>query len=107
MLIALTAVLLVVATAAWAQSPVALQVRSWATRYHEDLPRIDRARAELGEIVKTDPQLDNLVALAQVCFIWGDIRAKTPDEKLDAYEQGREAARRAIALDPRNVLAHF
>jgi tetratricopeptide (TPR) repeat protein len=97
----------IVATAAPAQSPIVAEVHAWTTRYHEDPTRIDQARAELARVVKVDPHVDDLVALAQVCFIWGDIRARSPDEKLDAYDQGRQAARRATELAPRNVLAHF
>jgi hypothetical protein len=37
-----------------------------------------------------DPRVDHLVALAQVCFIWGDVRATTREQKLQAYEEGRE-----------------
>ena len=92
---------------AGAQSPRAGQVRAWATRYHEDPPSIDRMRAELTQAVTADPSVDNLVALAEVCFIWGDVRAKTADDKLAAYEQGRQAAKRAVDLAPRNVTAHL
>jgi tetratricopeptide (TPR) repeat protein len=91
----------------WAQSAVAAQVRAFATRYHEDPARIDSARAELTEVVKGAPHVDDLIALAQVCFIWGDIRARTHEEKIEAYDQGRQAAKRAIDLAPRNALAHF
>ena len=101
--------LLVVIAAAvvGAQSPRAGQVRAWATRYHEDLPGIDRMRAELTQAVTADPSVDNLVALAEVCFIWADVRAKTTDDKLAAYDQGRQAAKRAVELAPRNVTAHL
>ena len=61
------------------QSPAG-QIRVWATRYHEDPPSIDRMRAELTQAVAADPSVDNLVALAEVCFIWGDVRAKTTDD---------------------------
>src|SRR5262249_31515413 len=53
------------------------------------------------------PSVDTLIALAHISFAWGDVRAKTREEKLDAYEQGRQAAKRAVDLAPRNVLAHF
>ena len=108
MRVALAAFLLVVlAGAGEAQSPRAGQVRAWATRYHEDLPSIDRMRAELTQAVAADPSVDNLVALAEVCFIWGEVRAKTADDKLAAYEQGRQAAKRAVELAPRSVTAHL
>ncbi len=104
-------VIAVSAVSAWAQSgsqaALVAEVRAWTARYHENLPRIDQMRVALAEAVKSDPQVDTLIALAQVCFIWGDIRAKTPEEKLEAYDQGREAARRAVALAPRNPQAHF
>jgi tetratricopeptide (TPR) repeat protein len=106
--VALAAFLLLAsAVVAGAQSPQAGQVRAWATRYHEDPPSIDRMRAELTQAVTADPSVDNLVALAEVCFIWGDVRAKTADDKLAAYEQGRQAAKRAVELAPRNVTAHL
>ncbi len=99
--------LLLAATAAEAQSPLVAEVRAWATRYHEEPPRLDKLRAELTEALKTDSHVDNFIALAQICFIWGDIRAQTTEAKLEAYDQGRQAARRAVELAPRSVLAHF
>jgi tetratricopeptide (TPR) repeat protein len=105
---ALTALLLVSSAAvAVAQPPLAGQVRAWATRYHEDPSSIDRMRAELARAVTADPSVDNLVALAEVCFIWGDNRARTADDKLAAYEQGRQAAKRAVELAPGSMLAHL
>ena len=35
------------------------------------------------------------------------MRAATRDQKLAAYDQGREAARRAVELEPKNALAHL
>jgi len=91
----------------WGESPLVAELESFDTRYHEDPPRLDRIREGLARAVQTDPRFENLVALTQVCFIWGDIRATTRDQKLEAYEQGREAAKRAIELDPINATAHF
>jgi cytochrome c-type biogenesis protein CcmH/NrfG len=51
--------------------------------------------------------VDNLLALAQIAFLYGDVRARSADDKLEAYEQGRQAARRAAELSPRNGRAHF
>jgi len=94
-------------TSAAAQSPLAAEARAFASRYHEDPARIDRLRAALTEAVGADPHVANLLALAEISFIWGDIRATTDDEKLAAYDQGREAARRAIERAPQDVVAHF
>jgi tetratricopeptide (TPR) repeat protein len=103
------ALLLVLAAAgpALAQSPLATEARALSTRYHEDLPRLDRLYTGLAETLKTDAHLDNLLAYAQICFIWGDVRAGTPEAKLEAYDRGRQAAARAAELAPRNALAHF
>ena len=104
----LTAILaLVLTSAASAESPLVSELRITAVSYHEDPGRIDTLRSSLTSAAKTDTDVDTLLALAHICFIWGDVRAKTPDEKLAAYEQGRQAAKRAVELAPRNVLAHF
>ncbi len=95
--------LLGAAAAAWAQAPHAARCPP-GPRAITKTPRASTGcRADFGDAVKRDPSVDNLLALAQVCFIWGDIRARTADEKLDAYEQGRRAARRAVELAPRRV----
>lgn len=91
----------------FAGAPLVAELESFATRYHEDPPRLDKLREGLAQAVKAEPRVENLVALARVCFIWGDIRAANRDQKLEAYEQGREAAKRAVELDPKNAAAHF
>jgi tetratricopeptide (TPR) repeat protein len=90
-----------------AQWPLVVELETVATRYHEDPSRLDRLRDGLEQAVKTDSQVQNLVALARVCFIWGDIRAKTRDEKLEAYERGQQVAQRAVELSPKDASAHF
>jgi tetratricopeptide (TPR) repeat protein len=105
----LAAMILVVGTsvAAWAQSPLAAEVRALASRYHEDPARIDTLRAGMTRAVESDPGVENLLALAQIAFLAGDIRARTTEDKLAAYEQGRQAARRAAEAAPGNARAHF
>jgi hypothetical protein len=83
------------------------RVNAWQARYHENPAGIDQMRVALGEAARTSPQVDTLIALAKVCFIFGDVRAKNPEEKLEAYDQGREAAQRAVELAPNNAEAHF
>jgi tetratricopeptide (TPR) repeat protein len=90
-----------------AQSPLAAEVRALASRYHEDPARIDALRAAMTRAAESDPQVENLLALAQIAFLAGDIRATTAEDKLAAYEQGRQAARRAAELAPRSARAHF
>ena len=99
--------LLCAAGAACAQSSLGAEVRALADRYHEAPARIDALRPLAAQAAQADPSVDNLLALAQIAFLYGDVRARTADEKLDAYEQGRQAARRAAEISPRNALAHF
>lgn len=103
------ALLLILGTAggAWAQSPVASEIRAFSSRYHEDPARIDTLRAAMTRVAEGDPRVENLLAVAQIAFLYGDIRATTPEEKLAAYEQGRQAARRAAEAAPGNARAHF
>ena len=105
----LWAALLLVAAAlpAWAQSPLAAQLHAWATRYHENPQKIDELLSALEQAAQAVPDLDTLLALSQACFIYGDVRAKTPEEKLAAYDRGRQIAKRAVELAPKSAAAHF
>jgi len=103
----LVALLLAAAVPAWAQSPLVAELRAWAIRYHENPQKIDELRAALEEAAQADADLDTLLALSQVSFIYGDVRAKTPEEKLEAYDRGRQIARRAVDLAPRSAAARF
>lgn len=98
--------MLALGSAASAESLV-MDVLASVANYHENPGRLDTLRATLTEVARTDPSTDTLIALAHICFAWGDVRAKTREEKLGAYEQGRQAAKRAVDQAPRNVLAHF
>jgi tetratricopeptide (TPR) repeat protein len=101
------AALLATAGAARAQSPLVAELQAFATRYHETPARLDRLYQGLTEAVRADSHLDNLLALAEICFIWGDVRAATREDKLEAYDRGRQAAQRAVELAPRNARAHL
>ena len=100
--------LLVLATAgvARAQSPLVAELETLVNRYHENLGRIDTIRTQLERAVREDPHPRNYLALARAGVLWGDIRAATPEQKLEAYAAAREAARRARELAPREALAH-
>ena len=75
-------------------------------RYHEDPTRLDRARALLESALERDRQVETMITLARVYLLVGDVRAETTEEKLAAYERGREIGRRAVELAPRNEDAH-
>ena len=91
----------------WARSPLAAEVGTFSTLYHERLARVDTIREELERATDKDGDVDDLIALAQVCFIWGDVRATTTEKRLEAYDEGRMAAKRAVKVDPKNAAAHF
>jgi len=102
----LIALLLVVAPpAARAQTP-AESARALVARYHEDPAAVDRARDLLERALARDPGADTMVMLSYVHFLYGDVRATTTDDKLAAYDRGRELGQRAVELAPRNPEAH-
>jgi tetratricopeptide (TPR) repeat protein len=100
-------VLLTATVEAAAQSPLVAELRRVSVRYHEDPARLDTLREGLEQAATADPRPENLVALAQIEFIWADIRARTQEEKLKAYDTGRQAAKRVADADPRHVVARF
>src|SRR5262245_26117761 len=100
-----TLVLIGAAGAAWGESSLMTELEVVATRYHEDPARLDTMRESLAQAAGATPEVDVLVALARVSFIWGDIRAATSEEKLEAYDQGRRAAMRALDRAPRDAAA--
>jgi tetratricopeptide (TPR) repeat protein len=99
--------LALVATQAWARSPLVAEVNAFSSRYHERLARIDTVRDELRQVARNGADAEDLIAFSQVCFIWGDIRATTIEQKLETYDEGRQAAKRAVEMDPRDPAAHF
>jgi len=98
-------VVLLLALPAAAQTP-ADSARALIARYHEDPANIDKARDLLEAALAKDRQVDTLVMLSYAYFMIGDIRAKTDEEKLAAYDKGRELGQRAVELAPRNPEAH-
>ena len=83
------------------------EVRSLIVAYHEDLARLDRARDLMEKFVKTDSRVDGMILLSRISFMWGDVRAKDDEEKLAAYDRGRQLGERAVELAPKSPEAHF
>ena len=104
--LAVVAVVLVAASAAWAQSPVEA-ARALVARYHEDPAALDRARDLLDAALARDRRVDTMTMLSYVQFLIGDVRATTAEAKLAAYDRGREIGRRAVELAPKNHDAHL
>jgi tetratricopeptide (TPR) repeat protein len=104
-LVVLAAVLALVTPAAADEAVDA--ARALLASWHEDRARIDEARLLLESAAAARPSADVLVELSRAWFLTGDIRARSDAEKVAAYDRGREAARRAVALAPRNDMAHL
>jgi len=93
--------------AAVARSPLVAEAEALATHYHENPGRLDAVKDGLARAAQQDPDAETWIALSRVCFIWGDIRATTVEQKLAAYSEGRDASRHAITLSPRAALAYL
>jgi tetratricopeptide (TPR) repeat protein len=104
--VVLVIALLVLAVPAVADTP-AQSARSLIARYDQDLTRLDKARDLLESALTTERRADTLIALSYVYFLMGDVRARTAEEKLSAYERGREVGKRAVELAPREEEAHL
>jgi len=105
----LATALLVVAcllTTASAEEPVAA-ARALLANWHQDPARIERARTLLESAAATQATPEPFIELSRAWFLTGDFRSASPADKAAAYERGREAARRAIALAPNNDQAHL
>jgi tetratricopeptide (TPR) repeat protein len=102
----LVVVLLSAASVASAQTPVE-SARALVQRYHEDPTGLDRARGLLETALAKDAQVETMIMLSYVHFLWADTRATTTEEKLEGYERGRQIGARAVELAPRNAEAHL
>jgi tetratricopeptide (TPR) repeat protein len=103
----LLALLLLLPAGPVAAHPAVEEAARLVATYHEDLARLDRARGVLEAALAKERRVETMTLLARVCYLIGDLRAATPDDKLAAYERGRELAQRAIELAPRSEDAHF
>jgi tetratricopeptide (TPR) repeat protein len=81
--------------------------RALIARYDEDLTRLDQARDLLEAALKDEPRADTLITLSYVHFLVGEIRARAPEEKLTAYDRGRQVGQRAVERAPRDEEAHL
>src|SRR6267143_3546769 len=104
--LALLAVGLAAAASAWAQTPVEA-ARALVARYHEDPTALDRARDLLDAALARDRKVETMAMLSYVQFLIGDVRATTAEDKLAAYDRGREIGKRAVELAPKSPDAHL
>jgi len=81
--------------------------RALLATYQEDPAKLDRARDVLDAAVQRDPAPAALILLARTWFLIGEIRARTDEDRLAAYERGRDAGRRAVEAAPQSAEAHL
>jgi tetratricopeptide (TPR) repeat protein len=81
--------------------------RAQLAAWHEDPARLERTRDLLQAAVAAAPTAEALIELARVWFTIGEFRARGERDRVAAYERGREAGHRAIALAPRSDRAHL
>ena len=76
--------------------------------YYKDYQNLNRAIEKLDNILeKTPNNIEALILLSHVWLIYGDVVTKDTIEKLNAYEKGRDIAKKAVELSPKNPDAHF
>lgn len=83
------------------------QARALIATYHQELARLDQARDLMEIFLRQDSRVEGMILLSRIYYMWGDMRALTRDDKLAAYERGRQLGRRAMELAPRDPEAHF
>ena len=95
----------VLVAAASAQTPVEA-ARALVARYHKDPAALDRAHDLLDAALAKERKVETMVMLSYVQFLIGDLKT-TAEDKLAAYDRGREIGQRAIELAPRSHDAHL
>src|SRR5262245_26262938 len=83
------------------------QAQAILADFRDDPGRLRQAQGLLEGATRTDPSPGALVLLARTWFLIGQLLARTDEERLAAFDRGRETARRAIDLAPDRADAHL
>ncbi|MGH7849754.1 MAG: tetratricopeptide repeat protein [Thermodesulfobacteriota bacterium] len=76
--------------------------------YNEDPGKIDEAIALTEGLLKRDPgNVTALVFLSRVWLTYGYVKARSKEELIRVFENGKNAAEKAIGIEPGNADAHF
>ena len=76
--------------------------------YYKDYQNLNRAIEKLDNILEKNPDnIEALILLSHVWLTYGDVVTKGTNEKLNAYEKGRDIAKKAVELSPKYPDAHF
>lgn len=76
--------------------------------YYEDFGNLGRTIDKLNKTIELNPKdIEAMTLLSRVWLTYGDVAAKNKDEKLRDYEKGRDVAKKAMELNPKNPGPHF
>ncbi|HEY7535993.1 MAG TPA: hypothetical protein VH878_08600 [Thermodesulfobacteriota bacterium] len=76
--------------------------------YYKDSTNLDRSINTLQEIIEKDPNnLEAMILLSRVWLTFGYVKATIDEEKIGAFTNGMEVAKKAIQVSPDNPDAHF
>jgi tetratricopeptide (TPR) repeat protein len=84
--------------------------RAWEVLagYHLDASNIDKTIELLEENLEKDPDnIEALLLLSRAWITYGYVKARTRDDLIRVFENGMQAAEKAVELDPDNPDAHF
>lgn len=93
---------------ALADDTIIKQADEAISSYHLDTSNIQKSISLYQEVYKQEPKnLSILIKLARANSLYGDIVAKSDSEKDRYYEQGKNWASKALAINPNSAQAHL
>ena len=76
--------------------------------YHRNTDNIDRSIEITQQILSKEPDnVDALLFLSRLWLTYGYVKARTRDDFIRVFENGKNAAEKALELEPDNPDAHF
>jgi len=82
--------------------------RSIFLEYHKDSMNLDRSMGILEQILEENPtDTEALIFLSRIWLTYGYAKAPNREERIKAYKNGEEIAKKAVGLEPENPDAHF
>lgn len=82
----------------------------WETlaQYHKDPKKIDETIAMLEEKLASDPDnVEAILLLSRAWLTYGYVKARNKEDLIRVFENGKDKAAKAVALEPDNPDAHF
>ncbi len=84
------------------------KARAVFLNYHKDSLNLDRSMEILEKILDNNPKdVEALIFLSRIWLTYGYAKAPNREERIKAYKNGGEIAKRAVELEPKNPDAHF